>query len=56
LEFVMRPAYQFRLELFDEQGQAVHDLALAGADFNRAIETAFFDGLPAASTPSTTCR
>src|SRR5262245_891987 len=41
----MRSAYQFRLELFDQRQKAVHDVALAAADFNRAIETAFFDGL-----------
>src|SRR5688572_3607713 len=41
----MRPAYQFRLELFDQHGKAVHDIPLAPPDFNRAIEAAFFDGL-----------
>jgi proteasome lid subunit RPN8/RPN11 len=41
----MRPVYQFRLELFDHDQRPVHEIALASADFNRAVETAFFDGL-----------
>ena len=41
----MPTAYQFRLELFDQEHRAVHEVALAMADFHRAIETAFFDGL-----------
>jgi proteasome lid subunit RPN8/RPN11 len=37
--------YRFRLEFLDEDGGPVHELALAPADFNRAVESAFFDGL-----------
>jgi proteasome lid subunit RPN8/RPN11 len=42
-----RPArYQYRLEFFRVRGrERVHDLPLARADFDRAIEAAFFDGL-----------
>jgi proteasome lid subunit RPN8/RPN11 len=37
-------AYQFRLELF-HGGRRVHEIRLAHADFARAAEAAFFDGL-----------
>jgi proteasome lid subunit RPN8/RPN11 len=37
-------AYQFRLELF-HAGRRVHEVRLAQADFSRAAEAAFFDGL-----------
>jgi proteasome lid subunit RPN8/RPN11 len=37
--------YRFRLEFLSEDGAPVHELALAPADFNRAVEAAFFDGL-----------
>lgn len=42
-----RPAlYQYRLEFFKVRGGArVHELPLARADFHRAVEAAFFDGL-----------
>jgi proteasome lid subunit RPN8/RPN11 len=36
--------YQFRLELFHER-RRVHEVTLAKADFARAAEAAFFDGL-----------
>jgi len=43
----VRPAlYQYRLEFFRVRGgERVHVLPLARADFDRAIEAAFFDGL-----------
>ena len=41
-----RPAlYHYRLEFFDDQRRPVHELALTPADFARAVEAAFFDGL-----------
>jgi proteasome lid subunit RPN8/RPN11 len=42
-----RPAlYHYRLEFFKVRGgERVHDLPLARADFSRAIEATFFDGL-----------
>jgi proteasome lid subunit RPN8/RPN11 len=42
-----RPAlYQYRLEFFKVRGgQRLHELPLARADFDRAIEATFFDGL-----------
>src|SRR4051812_23274224 len=41
-----RPAaYQFRLELFDEDHEPVHEVALAPADFHRAVEAGFFEKL-----------
>jgi len=43
----VRPAlYQYRLEFFKVRGgERVHDLPLVRADFDRAIETTFFDAL-----------
>jgi proteasome lid subunit RPN8/RPN11 len=42
-----RPAlYQYRLEFFKVRGgERVHDVRLARADFDRAVEATFFDGL-----------
>jgi proteasome lid subunit RPN8/RPN11 len=42
-----RPArYHYRLEFFKARGgERVHELSLARADFDRAIEATFFDGL-----------
>ena len=42
-----RPAlYQYRLEFFKVRGgERVHELPLARADFDRAVEATFFDGL-----------
>jgi proteasome lid subunit RPN8/RPN11 len=37
--------YQYRLEFFEEDGKPVQELALTPADFTRAVEAAFFDGL-----------
>lgn len=37
--------YQFRLELFDEEHEPVHEVALATADFHRAVEAGFFEKL-----------
>jgi proteasome lid subunit RPN8/RPN11 len=37
--------YRFRLEFFDTRRRRVHELALTTADFTRAIEDTFFDGL-----------
>jgi proteasome lid subunit RPN8/RPN11 len=42
----VRPAvYRYRLEFFDDERRPLHELALAPADFGRAVEAAFFDGL-----------
>ncbi len=41
-----KPAvYHYKLELFDEDRKPVHEIALTQADFTRAVEAAFFDGL-----------
>ena len=42
-----RPAlYQYRLEFFKSRGgQRVHEVPLARADFDRAVEAAFIEGL-----------
>lgn len=37
--------YRFRLEFFDAQANRIHEQALTPADFGRAIEATFFDGL-----------
>jgi proteasome lid subunit RPN8/RPN11 len=37
--------YHYRLEFFDTDRQPVQELALTPADFTRAVEAAFFDGL-----------
>jgi proteasome lid subunit RPN8/RPN11 len=37
--------YRFRLEFFDTKRRHLHELALTTADFSRAIEDTFFDGL-----------
>jgi proteasome lid subunit RPN8/RPN11 len=37
--------YRHRLEFWDDEGQRLHELALAPADFTRAVQTACFDGL-----------
>jgi proteasome lid subunit RPN8/RPN11 len=42
----VRPAvYRYRLEFFDGERRPLHELALSPADFARAVEAAFFDGL-----------
>jgi proteasome lid subunit RPN8/RPN11 len=42
----MPPSYQYRLEFFRIRGgERVHELPLARAEFNRAIEATFFDAL-----------
>jgi proteasome lid subunit RPN8/RPN11 len=37
--------YQYRLEFFNEAGTPVHEVTLTNADFARAVEATFFDGL-----------
>jgi proteasome lid subunit RPN8/RPN11 len=37
--------YRYTLELLDADGQPVHEVALARADFGRAVEATFFDAL-----------
>jgi proteasome lid subunit RPN8/RPN11 len=37
--------FRFRIEFFDPDRRRLHELALTTADFNRAIEDTFFDGL-----------
>ncbi len=37
--------YSYRLEFWAGKGRRVHEVALASADFSRAEEAAFFDGL-----------
>jgi proteasome lid subunit RPN8/RPN11 len=37
--------YHYRLEFFDAQRRPVQEVALTSADFARAVEAAFFDGL-----------
>jgi proteasome lid subunit RPN8/RPN11 len=37
--------YRFGLEFFGTKGRRVHELALAPADFTRAVEATFFEGL-----------
>jgi proteasome lid subunit RPN8/RPN11 len=37
--------YHYRLEFFDAERRPVRELALTPADFARAVESAFFDGL-----------
>jgi proteasome lid subunit RPN8/RPN11 len=37
--------YSYRLELWQGTDRRVHELRLARADFNRAVEATFFDGL-----------
>jgi proteasome lid subunit RPN8/RPN11 len=45
-QVTVKPAvYRFRLEFFNESGASVHELGLTSADFTRAVEAAFFDGL-----------
>lgn len=39
--------YQFRLELFNERREPVHEITLAPADFHRAVEAGFFEKLRA---------
>jgi proteasome lid subunit RPN8/RPN11 len=46
----VRPAlYQYRLEFFKPRRGRVHELPLARADFDRAIEATFFDALRSGS-------
>jgi proteasome lid subunit RPN8/RPN11 len=37
--------FTYRLEFFKDNGEAVHELVLTLADFTRAVEATFFDGL-----------
>ena len=37
--------YHYRMEFFDANRRPVHEVVLTPADFGRAVEAAFFDGL-----------
>src|SRR5262249_25108162 len=43
--------YSYRLELWQGTGRRVHELRLARADFNRAVEAAVFDRLRRGQVP-----